>query len=214
MRLLCQVELRKCSCQQTRRMEDERFDHSRPLSISSHRITTKLALPSLNKIDSGIIVRQTGGTQQPRNASLPLKSGPLYPKFTVPGAILAGTKWSPPYHMVALEVRGSADGVYHDLPLGLSDTQITHISKRSITLVIVFRCFPITMILEQTQTLALAVLTITACVALGWCAQITAVRKRRNPPGPPSKPLIGNIMSIGVPSAWIKFTEYKEKYGA
>ncbi|EMD36018.1 hypothetical protein CERSUDRAFT_115946 [Gelatoporia subvermispora B] len=69
------------------------------------------------------------------------------------------------------------------------------------------------MVLGQTETLALAIFTITVCVALGWCAQITAVRKRRYPPGPPSKPLIGNIMSIGVPSAWIMFTEYKGKYG-
>ncbi|EMD36016.1 hypothetical protein CERSUDRAFT_52754 [Gelatoporia subvermispora B] len=42
---------------------------------------------------------------------------------------------------------------------------------------------------------------------------MAAVRKRRYPPGPPSMPLIGNIMNIGIPRAWIKFTEYKEKYG-
>jgi hypothetical protein len=33
------------------------------------------------------------------------------------------------------------------------------------------------------------------------------------PPGPPSYPLIGNILDVSPLGAWIKFTKYKEKYG-
>ncbi|EKM49581.1 uncharacterized protein PHACADRAFT_154053 [Phanerochaete carnosa HHB-10118-sp] len=33
------------------------------------------------------------------------------------------------------------------------------------------------------------------------------------PPGPPSKPVIGNILDVSPKAAWIKFTKYKDIYG-
>ena len=37
--------------------------------------------------------------------------------------------------------------------------------------------------------------------------------KRRYPPGPPAKPLVGNILDVSPQGAWTKFTEYKAVYG-
>ncbi|EJF59311.1 cytochrome P450 [Dichomitus squalens LYAD-421 SS1] len=37
--------------------------------------------------------------------------------------------------------------------------------------------------------------------------------KRKYPPGPPAKPLVGNILDVSPQGAWIKFTRYKEVYG-
>ena len=37
--------------------------------------------------------------------------------------------------------------------------------------------------------------------------------KRRYPPGPPARPLVGNILDVSPQGAWTKFTEYKSKYG-
>ncbi|KAI0919557.1 hypothetical protein AcV5_001591 [Taiwanofungus camphoratus] len=36
---------------------------------------------------------------------------------------------------------------------------------------------------------------------------------RRFPPGPPQKPLVGNILEVSPKGAWTRFTEYKEQYG-
>ncbi|EKM50919.1 uncharacterized protein PHACADRAFT_57168, partial [Phanerochaete carnosa HHB-10118-sp] len=33
------------------------------------------------------------------------------------------------------------------------------------------------------------------------------------PPGPPSKPVIGNILDVSPKAGWIKFTKYKDIYG-
>ena len=37
--------------------------------------------------------------------------------------------------------------------------------------------------------------------------------KRRYPPGPPAKPLVGNILDVSPQGAWIKFTQYQDVYG-
>ena len=37
--------------------------------------------------------------------------------------------------------------------------------------------------------------------------------KRRYPPGPPARPLVGNILDVSPQGAWTKFTEYKSIYG-
>ncbi|KAH9942871.1 cytochrome P450 [Amylocystis lapponica] len=38
-------------------------------------------------------------------------------------------------------------------------------------------------------------------------------KSRPYPPGPPMKPIIGNILEVISQEAWIKFTEYKKQYG-
>ena len=40
-----------------------------------------------------------------------------------------------------------------------------------------------------------------------------AIEARRYPPGPPSYPLIGNILQLPIKSAWYKLTAWKQEYG-
>ncbi|KAJ7626268.1 cytochrome P450 [Mycena polygramma] len=60
--------------------------------------------------------------------------------------------------------------------------------------------------------LALAVAV--SAVSLYLLSTFTSTRsKKLYPPGPPGYPIIGNILDVSPLGPWIKFTQYKEKYG-
>ncbi|OCH91964.1 cytochrome P450 [Obba rivulosa] len=44
-------------------------------------------------------------------------------------------------------------------------------------------------------------------------ARTSGARSLPCPPGPPTLPIVGNIMDMGTPSAWQKLAEYKKTYG-
>ncbi|OCH86925.1 cytochrome P450 [Obba rivulosa] len=67
--------------------------------------------------------------------------------------------------------------------------------------------------LELGGRLGIVLLTLTACYVLRRYVRISGARSLPCPPGPPTLPVIGNIMDMGPPSAWLKFTEYERTYG-
>lgn len=68
---------------------------------------------------------------------------------------------------------------------------------------------------DLTSISPLAVVAIAiACVPVIW----SFTRNRHSaklpyPPGPPAKPLLGNILEVSPRGAWTKFTELKSVYG-
>ncbi|OCH91968.1 cytochrome P450 [Obba rivulosa] len=67
--------------------------------------------------------------------------------------------------------------------------------------------------LDPGGQLAIALLSLIVCYALRRYLHVSRTRILPYPPGPPARPIIGNIMDIGIPNAWLKMTEYKEQYG-
>ena len=43
---------------------------------------------------------------------------------------------------------------------------------------------------------------------------VTSRLSTRYPPGPPGKPLVGNILDVEPQGAWTKLTKYKDIYGS
>ncbi|CCM05003.1 uncharacterized protein FIBRA_07202 [Fibroporia radiculosa] len=54
---------------------------------------------------------------------------------------------------------------------------------------------------------------ILSLLVLAFVVFYTRREKRQYPPGPPSKPIIGNIFEVSPREAWLKFIDYKRQYG-
>lgn len=50
-----------------------------------------------------------------------------------------------------------------------------------------------------------------------WILRATissSMRRRKMPQGPPGVPILGNVFDVPKSMPWLKFTEWKQKYGA
>ncbi|OCH91961.1 cytochrome P450 [Obba rivulosa] len=67
--------------------------------------------------------------------------------------------------------------------------------------------------LKLGEQLGIVLLTLMACYILVRYMLISGAKVLPYPPRPPTIPVIGNIMDIRTPSAWLKLTKYKKTYG-
>lgn len=68
-------------------------------------------------------------------------------------------------------------------------------------------------LMHQTQSLGWWPLVILVVMVITYLILHKHINKRF-PPGPPAKPLVGNIFEVSAQAGWLKFTEYKKTYGA